>query len=100
MDDFITEMTVLNVFVFWQSRYGHYELITPPNNGSILNSVTRQTIIDLSSTILAKFNVKLVERPVSIHEVIAADRENRLIEMFGASTHCPLLTIKRVVYRD
>lgn len=41
LDDYITEMTILNVFVFWQSRYGHYELVTPPNDGTILNSVTR-----------------------------------------------------------
>ena len=41
LDDYITEMTILNVFVFWQSRYGDYELITPPNDGTIINSVTR-----------------------------------------------------------
>jgi branched-chain amino acid aminotransferase len=48
LDDYITEMTVMNVFVLTQSRYGHYELITPPDDGTILNGITRQTIVDLS----------------------------------------------------
>lgn len=62
--------------------------------------MTRQTILDLASTIKEEFNVNVVERKVSIHEVIQADKEDRLVEMFGASTHCPLLNIDRVVYRD
>lgn len=40
------------------------------------------------------------EGKISIHEVIEADKEGRLVEMFGASTHCPLMPIKRVCYRD
>lgn len=32
--------------------------------------------------------------------MIEADKEGRLVEMFGASTHCPLMPIKRVCYRD
>ena len=47
LDDYITEMTIMNVFVLMQSRYGHYELVTSPDDGTILNGVTRQTIIDL-----------------------------------------------------
>lgn len=100
LDDYITEMTILNVFVFVQSRYGNYELITSPNDGTILNSVNRQTIIDLTSEIKEKFNVDVLERRISIHEVIQADREGRLVSMFGTHTHCPLLNINRVVYRD
>ena len=56
--------------------------------------------MDLAPIIKDKFNVDCVERKVSIHEVIQADKEDRLVEMFGASTHCPLLNIDRVVYRD
>lgn len=40
------------------------------------------------------------EGKISIHEVIQADKEGRLVEMFGASTHCPLMPIKRVCYKD
>jgi branched-chain amino acid aminotransferase len=41
LDDYITEMTIQNVFILWMSRYGHYELVTPPDDGTILNGVTR-----------------------------------------------------------
>jgi len=48
LDDYLTEMTVMNVFTLWQSRYGDYELVTPPNDGTILNGITRQTILDVA----------------------------------------------------
>ena len=54
----------------------------------------------MTADIKEKFDVDVIERRVSIHEVIQADKEGRLVEMFGASTHCPLLNISRVVYRD
>jgi branched-chain amino acid aminotransferase len=41
-----------------------------------------------------------VERECSIHELINSSKEGRLLEMFGASTHCPLQPISRVVYKD
>ena len=41
LDDYIKEMTILNVFVLQMSRYGHLELLTPPDDGCILNGVTR-----------------------------------------------------------
>ena len=100
LDDYIKEMTILNVFILQMSRYGHLELLTPPDDGCILNGITRQTIIDLKGEIKKKFNVVVEERQVSIHEVINSYREERLISMFGASTHCPLLPISRVVYKD
>lgn len=57
LDDYIKEMTILNVFILQISRYGHVELVTPPDDGCILNGVTRQTIIDLKQEILDKFNI-------------------------------------------
>ena len=39
LDDYIKEMTVLNVFILQQSRYGYLELITPPDDGCVLNGV-------------------------------------------------------------
>lgn len=37
---------------------------------------------------------------MSIHELINSDKEDRLLSMFGVSTHCPLMPINRVCYRD
>lgn len=72
LDDYIKEMTILNVFVMQISRYGQLELLTPPDDGCILNGISRQTIIDLKDEIKAKFNMDVVERQISIHEVISS----------------------------
>ena len=44
--------------------------------------------------------VQVEARQISIHELINSDKEGRLQSMFGVSTHCPLLPINRVCYRD
>jgi len=54
----------------------------------------------MSDEIEAKLGAKVVERQVSIHELINSDKEDRLLSMFGVSTHCPLMPINRVCYRD
>lgn len=82
------------------SRYGHLELLTPPNDGCILNGMTRRTIVEMKDQIKAKFNCSVEERKISIHELISSHKEQRLVSMFGVSTHCPLLPIKRVVYKN
>ena len=100
LDDNIKEMTVLNVFMLQQSRFGHLELLTPPNDGCIVPGITRQTILDMGDKIKAKLGCEVKEREISIHELINSDKEDRLISMFGASTHCPLMAINRLCYRD
>ena len=100
LDDYIKEMTILNVFVLQTSRYGHLELLTPPDDGCILNGVTRQTILDMKDDIKEKLNVNVEERQISIHELINSDKEGRLMSVFGASTHCPILNVSRICYRD
>ena len=100
LDDYIKEMTILNVFVAQISRYGNIELLTPPNDGCILNGVTRQTLIDMKDEIKIQTGLEVVERNVSIHELINSDKEGRLLSVFGASTYCPLLPVSRLCYRD
>lgn len=54
----------------------------------------------MAGDIEAKLGCKVIERQISIHEVINSDKEDRLISLFGVSTHCPLLPVNRVCYRD
>ena len=100
LDDYIKELTVLNFFVLQQSRYGNIELVTPPSDDGIMNGTMRKTILELKDKIQENFKCKVVDREISIHEVINSSKEGRLIEMFGAATHCPLQPVNRVVYRD
>ena len=41
LDGYIKEMTFINVFVLVKSRFGHLELITPPNDGCVFNGSLR-----------------------------------------------------------
>lgn len=100
LDDYITEMSILNVFVLQQSRRGHLELSTPPDDGCICNGITRKTILEMSKEIEDRFGIVVNERQLSIHELINSSKEDRLLEMFGAAPHSPLLPVNRVVYRD
>lgn len=93
-------MTVLNVFILWKSRKGDLELVTPPSDGTILNGITRRAIVDLKDKILQEKGVKLIEKQVSIHEVISAHNEDRLIEFFGAATSSSIKPISTIVYKD
>jgi len=54
----------------------------------------------MSDVIEQRFGAKVVERQISIHELINSDKEGRLLSVFGDATHCPLLPISRICYKD
>lgn len=100
LDDYVKEMTVLNVFALVKSRYGELELITPPDDGCIFNGVERKTILDLADEIKREKSVKIVEKQISIHELIHADKEQRLLEFFGGATSSGIQSIRRIGFKD
>jgi len=79
-------MTALNVYFIMTNRYGKTELVTPMDNGCIVAGVTRQSILALSNQIKRETGIEVVERNVSIHEVLNAYNEQRLIEVISSST--------------
>jgi branched-chain amino acid aminotransferase len=86
LDDYVNEMTILNVFAFMKNRLGFLELVTPAENGCIFNGTIRRSILELKDEIENEKGIKVVERQISIHEIINAYKENRLIEFFGGAT--------------
>lgn len=58
------------------------EIITPALNGSILEGVTRGSIIQL----LNHWNMPVTERRISMEEIRTAHQEGRLEEAFGTGT--------------
>ncbi|KAF8955933.1 branched-chain-amino-acid aminotransferase, partial [Entomortierella lignicola] len=71
------------------------ELITPPLDGSILPGVTRDSILTLARQ-WGEFKVS--ERPFNMKDIVKADKEGRIIEMFGAGTACIVTPIKKIHY--
>jgi len=73
------------------------ELITPPLDGTILEGVTRQSILDMTR----KWgNIKVSERSITMKETLELLKNNELIECFGAGTACVVCPIDHILYRD
>ncbi|UJR08682.1 hypothetical protein I4U23_012940 [Adineta vaga] len=92
---YITEVGTMNVFMCLKNKKGGVELVTPPLNGLILPGVTRQSIIDLGRTWK---DMTVSEREITMDELIEAQQENRLLEMFGAGTAAIVCPVERIVY--
>jgi len=48
--------------------------------------VIRKTVIDLKDEIKEETGINVTERAISIHEILNAHKESRLIEVIGTST--------------
>ncbi|CAG8583555.1 13194_t:CDS:2 [Ambispora leptoticha] len=96
-DDEVTEVGTMNCFVYLKNEHGETELVTPPLDGTILAGVTRDSILSLARS----WNeYKVSERKITMHEIIKASEEGRLLEMFGAGTACIVSPIKEIRYRN
>jgi branched-chain amino acid aminotransferase len=88
--EYIEEAGTMNIFV----RIGD-TLITGPTSDSILDGVTRKSLIQL-----AKDNqVKIDIRPIKVSEILEAQKNNTLKEMFGAGTAAVVSPISGFGYR-
>ena len=71
-------------------------LITSPTSDSILDGITRKSIIEL-----AKFhNIDVLEREITIDEIIKEYKSGNLKEIFGSGTAVVVLPIKSFGHRD
>jgi branched-chain amino acid aminotransferase len=72
------------------------ELITPPLDGAILPGLTRDSVIKLSNL----WGVDVVERKVSIDEVLEASKNGRLKEAFGTGTAAVISPVGELCYKE
>lgn len=86
---YIEEVGTMNIFFCIGD-----ELITPALNGSILAGVTRDSVIKLAKS----WNVKVVERQISIQEVFEAHAKGSLKEVFGSGTAAIISPVGKVKY--
>ena len=87
----VEECGVTNVFFVIEGR-----VVTPKLTGTILAGITRDSIC----TLLRDMGVEVVERAVSIAEVIDATRNGSLAECFVTGTAATLSHIKKIRYRE
>lgn len=86
----IEEVGTMNVFFVFND-----EIVTPMLNGSILPGGTRQAIIEL----LKKKNLPIVERRITITEVIDRLQKKELQEVFGTGTAAVISPIGELHYQ-
>ena len=95
LDHMLTEVGTMNLFILWKLPTGEVELVTPQLDGTILPGVTRDSILQLTKE-WREFKVS--ERPVSMRELLHANEEGRILEMFGSGTAAIVSPIKKIRY--
>lgn len=88
---YIEEVGSMNIFFKING-----EVITPALNGSILEGVTRNSIIQL----LKHWNVPVFERKISIDDVVQAHKEGVLEEAFGTGTAAVISPIGEFFWKN
>jgi branched-chain amino acid aminotransferase len=97
VNDVVSEVGVMNFFVYWINEQGEKELITCPLDGTILPGITRQSVLDLARD-WGEF--KVTERQFKIQELVKAAKENRIIEAFGSGTAAVVAPVKNFNFED
>jgi branched-chain amino acid aminotransferase len=99
-EEFVTEVGTMNLFVAMKNKEtGQKELITAPLDGTILEGVTRDSILDLARERLAPEGWVISERKYTMKELDAAAKEGRLIEVFGAGTAAIVSPVRNISWK-
>ena len=89
--EYIQEVGTMNIFFKIDGKF-----ITPDLSGSILNGITRMTVID----VLRDKGFEVTERPITISEIKLASIRGTLQEAFGAGTAVGIAMIEEIGNMD
>ena len=89
--EFLDEVGTMNIML----RIGDTVITPPLSSGTILDGVTRDTVLAL----LRDWGTAVEERAISIHEVEEAHRNGSLTEMWGTGTAVVISPVGELGYR-
>ncbi len=89
--EFVEESGTMNLFFVINNQ-----LVTPPLGDTVLDGVTRDSIIHLSKLL----NIDVDVRKVSVKEVISSLESGSMSEAFGAGTAATIAPIKSIGYNN
>ncbi len=89
--NYIQEVGTMNIFFKIKG-----EFITPSLDGSILEGITRMSVIEL----LQSQGFKVTERPITMEEIIEASKNKTLEEAFGTGTAVGIAMIQEIGYKE
>lgn len=87
---YIEEVGTMNIFFKIDGS-----LVTPQLSGSVLNGITRRSVIELAES----EGVPVEERKVSIDEIFRASEEGTLEEVFGSGTAAVISPVRQIHHR-
>ncbi len=88
---YVEEVGSMNIFFVIDDQ-----IITPMLNGSILPGITRDSVIALGK----KWGMKVMEKRISIDEVMNAHSSGKLQEIFGSGTAAVISPVGELKYGD
>ena len=87
---YIEEVGSMNIAFVIDDR-----LVTPALNGNILAGITRDTVLQLATD----WGIPVVERPITIDEVVTAAGNGHLQEVFGTGTAAVISPVSELFYK-
>ena len=88
---YIEEVGAMNIFFKIDGK-----VVTPMLNGSILPGVTRNSVLQL----LREWGVPAEERRISVDELLEAQKNGKLEEVFGTGTAAVISPVGKLRYKD
>lgn len=99
-EEYVTEVGTMNMFVVIKDKStGQKELITAPIDGTILEGVTRDSVLTLARERLVPEGWKVTERKYTMRELYEASQEGRLVEAFGSGTAAIVSPIRAIAWK-
>lgn len=103
-EEYITEagamdlFCTMNIFYAIKGLDGRNELITPPVGSIILEGLMRLCVIELAQERLVPQGWSLVERNITVRELIQLEDQGRILEVFGTSTAAVTVPIRDITH--
>ncbi|KAL8631610.1 hypothetical protein Q9189_002716 [Teloschistes chrysophthalmus] len=98
-EEVVTEVGTMNLFVCVRDREGRKCLWTAPLDGTILEGVVRESVLELARERLGKEGWKVEERQFTMRELAEAADEGRLLECFGTGTAAVVAPVRLINWR-
>ena len=92
----VEELNAMNVMAVWR-RNGRTVLATPPLGGTILEGVTRASLLALAEEL--ELVDEVVEMPISIDDLRGGISDGTLVELFACGTAAVVVPIGRLLDR-
>jgi hypothetical protein len=99
-EEYVTEVGTMNLFAAIKNKEtGQPELLTAPLDGTILEGVTRDSILGLARERLEPKGWKVLEQKFTMKDIADAADEGRMMEIFGAGTAAIVSPVRKISWR-